>query len=132
MNFHTLKKTETGRKSASYLYEVMDQDGKVISTRESNRDYVACTSNGAYYFGRLDLIAKGDHGKELRNYSQGYVERGRGYRKTRYVLPQNEEQRQENLDRLKSIAVLEDLPPFDLRCVKSILEGYRVYPVNIK
>jgi len=32
---------------------------------------VACTANGSYYFGRLDLIGKGDHGSNLnrlRNY----------------------------------------------------------------
>lgn len=46
-------------------YTVTDENGKVISERTSKRDYVACTANGEYYFGRLDLIGKGEHGLKL-------------------------------------------------------------------
>jgi len=49
-----------------YHYTVVDESGNVISTRKSNREYVACTINGNCFFGRLDLIGKGDHGRQLR------------------------------------------------------------------
>lgn len=60
---YTLEVKETGKKSGKYQYTVIDDTGKVLSTRSSNREYVACTINGQYYFGRLDLIGKGEHGR---------------------------------------------------------------------
>jgi hypothetical protein len=60
---YTLIKTKTNRKDFNYLYQVKDEEGNVVSERRSNRDYIACTINGQYYFGRLDLIGKGDHGR---------------------------------------------------------------------
>jgi hypothetical protein len=65
---YTLKKTETGKKDAKYLYEVIDEAGNIISSRRSNREYVACTVYGDYYFGRLDLIGQGDHGRGLKTW----------------------------------------------------------------
>ena len=59
---YILSKKAKGKK---YQYTVTDEKGNVISTRTSVRDYVACTANGEFYFGRLDLIGKGNHGKEL-------------------------------------------------------------------
>lgn len=59
---YILSKKAKGKK---YQYTVTDEKGNVISTRTSARDYVACTANGEFYFGRLDLIGKGDHGKGL-------------------------------------------------------------------
>lgn len=67
MKKFTLTKTETGKKSQKYLYTVTDENGNVLSTRGSNRDYVACTISGSYFFGRLDLIGKGDHGRNLKH-----------------------------------------------------------------
>lgn len=64
MEKYILTKTQKGKK---YLYEVKDENGNVISKRTSTRDYVACTVNGDFYFGRLDLIGKGDHGKGISN-----------------------------------------------------------------
>lgn len=58
---YTLKVTETGNKAAKFLYEVIDENGKVITSRKSNRAYVACTIDGRFFFGRLDLINKGEH-----------------------------------------------------------------------
>jgi len=58
--------TETGRKAGKYFYKVIDEDFNVLASRHSNREYVACTINGQYYFGRLDLIGKGDHAKQLK------------------------------------------------------------------
>lgn len=55
--------TVTGNKSGRFVYTVTDESGNILSTRRSNREYVACTIDGQYYFGRLDLIGKGDHGK---------------------------------------------------------------------
>lgn len=67
MNY-TLKKNETNRKTGKFFYEVIDESGNVISTRSSNREYVACTIHGGFYFGRIDLIGKGDHGRMLKHY----------------------------------------------------------------
>lgn len=64
---YTLNVKETGNKAARYHYWVTDENGSVISERKSNRKYVACTANGRLYFGRLDLIGKGDHGRFLKN-----------------------------------------------------------------
>lgn len=57
--------TKTPVKGGKYEYEVFDKKGKLISRRLSKRDYVACTTDGYYFFGRLDLIGKGEHGKRL-------------------------------------------------------------------
>lgn len=65
---YTLKKTETARKNGKFFYEVIDENGNIISTRSSNREYVACTINGEFYFGRVDLVGKGDHGKMIKHY----------------------------------------------------------------
>lgn len=59
-----LTKTQKG---AKYQYQVIDTTtNEAISTRVSTRDYVACTINGDFYFGRLDLIGKGDHGSKIK------------------------------------------------------------------
>ena len=68
---YKLTKTETGNKSARFHYVVTDEAGNIISERKSDRDYVACTINGQFYFGRLDLIGKGDHGEQLKQ-EDGY------------------------------------------------------------
>lgn len=53
-------------KGKKYEYQVIDADSKaIVSKRTSAREYVACTADGSFYFGRLDLIGKGDHGKRL-------------------------------------------------------------------
>lgn len=62
MKNYTLTKTVKGKK---FLYQVFDNENNLISKRESTRDYVACTAGGSLYFGRLDLIGKGDHGRLL-------------------------------------------------------------------
>lgn len=62
MKTYKLNKTAQGKK---FLYTVTDENGNIISTRTSSRDYVACTIDGSFYFGRLDLINKGDHGRTL-------------------------------------------------------------------
>lgn len=41
---------------------------KAILTK---RDYVACTVNGEMFFGRLSLIGKGEHGRQLSMYKAG-------------------------------------------------------------
>lgn len=53
-------------KGKKFEYQVIDTESKaIVSSRTSARDYVACTANGKFYFGRLDLIGKGDHGQRL-------------------------------------------------------------------
>lgn len=60
---YILTKTQKG---AKYQYQVIDtKTKKIISKRLSARNYVASTANGEFYFGRIDLIGKGDHGKRL-------------------------------------------------------------------
>jgi hypothetical protein len=63
-------RTTTGKKS-KFIYTVFDQDKKIVSQRQSFRKYVACTIYGQFYFGRLDLIGKGDHGKQLKFIGEG-------------------------------------------------------------
>jgi hypothetical protein len=65
MNY-TLNVKETGNKAGRFHYTVTDENGNIISDRKSNREYVACTIHGSHYFGRLDLIGKGDHGKKIK------------------------------------------------------------------
>lgn len=69
-----LTKTQKGDK---FVYTVTDERGNVISTRTSKRNYVACTANGDFYFGRLDLIGKGDHGKGISFYRSVMEDPGR-------------------------------------------------------
>ncbi|CAB4136285.1 hypothetical protein UFOVP579_47 [uncultured Caudovirales phage] len=68
MNYK-LKVKETNNKTAKYHYQVINENGEVITERKSNREYVACTINGEYFFGRFDLIGKGDHGRALKHYA---------------------------------------------------------------
>ena len=60
MNYE-LKVKETNNKVGKFHYQVIDENGTVISERKSNREYVACTINGAFYWGRINLIGKGDY-----------------------------------------------------------------------
>lgn len=64
---YTLKVTETKNKAGKFHYQVIDENGQVISERKSNREYVACTRNGGFYFGRLDLVGRGDHGRMIKD-----------------------------------------------------------------
>lgn len=60
---YILVKKEKGKK---FEYQVIHAESKaIVSKRTSARDYVACVADGSYYFGRLDLIGKGDRGKQL-------------------------------------------------------------------
>lgn len=62
MNYE-LKQTQL--KNGKFHYQVIDESGSVISERKSNREYVACTINGGTYWGRLDLVGKGDYKRVL-------------------------------------------------------------------
>jgi hypothetical protein len=66
MSSYKLIVHETKSKAAKFHYQVVDEAGNVLTSRNSNREYVACTICGSYFFGRLDLIGKGDHGKTLK------------------------------------------------------------------
>lgn len=65
---YILSKKAKGKK---YQYTVTDEKGNVISTRTSAREYVACTADGSFYFGRLDLIGKGDPDRMIEFYVTG-------------------------------------------------------------
>lgn len=53
-------------KGKQFQYVVTDEAGNVVSKRISKRsNYVACTAFGDFYFGRRDLIGKGEHGRCL-------------------------------------------------------------------
>lgn len=62
---NTFTLTKNQLKNGKFQYIVTDQNGNVISTRTSLNHYVACTANGGFYFGRLDLIGKSKHGSFL-------------------------------------------------------------------
>lgn len=63
---YTLHVEITNNKAGRFHYTVKDENGTIISERRSNRVYVACTAHGIYYFGRLDLVGKGDHARHCR------------------------------------------------------------------
>lgn len=75
---YILSKKAKGKK---YQYTVTDEKGNVVSTRTSARDYVACTANGEFYFGRLDLIGKGNHGKRLSHATEILANPEKAYKK---------------------------------------------------
>lgn len=82
---YILSKKAKGKK---YQYTVTDEKGNVVSTRTSTRDYVACTANGEFYFGRVDLIGKGDHGKWLSYTTEILANPERAYKKqAAYFIP---------------------------------------------
>ena len=64
-----LQLTKTPKGKNEFLYQIIDANGAVITTRTSKRDYVAATRNGAFFFGRVDLIGKGEHGRYLKDFS---------------------------------------------------------------
>ena len=57
MNYE-LKVTEINTKEAKYLYQVVDDNGNVISQRKSNREYVYCTVNAVYCSSKIGKIEK--------------------------------------------------------------------------
>ena len=62
----TYRLTKTELKNGKFLYEVKDENNNTISKRTSTRGhYMACTIDGQFYFGRVDLIGKGMHGQLL-------------------------------------------------------------------
>jgi hypothetical protein len=91
-----LTKTQKGNK---YLYEVKNEAGEVVAKRHSSRDYVACTSNGELFFGRIDLINKGEHARQILVYMQGSTNLSNGESYRKYC--------QESLDILRNIAYLQ-------------------------
>lgn len=69
-------------KGKKYEYQVIDVDSKaIVSKRTSAREYVACTADGSFYFGRLDLIGKGDHGKWLSRTAEILANPEKAYKK---------------------------------------------------
>ena len=65
-----LTKAAKGKK---FIYEVKNEAGEIKAQRISARDYVACTADGSLFFGRRDLIGKGEHGRQLAAYRAGSV-----------------------------------------------------------
>ena len=86
MEKYILVKKVKGKK---YEYQVIDADSKaIVSKRTSAREYVACTADGSFYFGRLDLIGKGDHGKGLSRTTEILANPERAYKKqVAYFVP---------------------------------------------
>lgn len=100
MKTYKLIKTETGKKAQRFFYTVIDEAGNVISSRGSNREYVAATIDGCFYFGRVDLVGKGDHFKSIqfnKNVVSGVIKNfeGSNFTDAEYI-----EYCQNNLDRL--------------------------------
>jgi hypothetical protein len=100
MKKYTLTKKDTGHKSGRFVYTVTDETGAVISTRKSDREYAACTADGSFYFGRLDLIGGGDHGKQIK-FAQGW---GRDAKNK--MVPNMHEPDATRLESLNAIAYL--------------------------
>lgn len=63
MDKYILTKTPIGEK---FLYEIKNNKGKVLSKHLYKRNFVAATVDGSFFFGRLDLVGKGEHGRRLR------------------------------------------------------------------
>src|SRR3989304_5890974 len=101
---YTLNKKDTGRKTGRYHYTVTDETGAITSERNSDRDYVACTFDGSFYFGRLDLIGGGDHGKQIK-YAQGW---GRDAKMK--LVPNMQQPDEDRLEKLNRIAYLAPQP----------------------
>jgi len=101
---YRLVKKETARKTAKFTYEVIDRLGNVVSTRQSDRHYEAATANGSHYFGRRDLVGKGDHGNVIKM-AQGW---GRNYdaRTGRWTWVKSHPVNQEMLDLANEVAYL--------------------------
>jgi hypothetical protein len=65
---YVLVRKPNGTPKARFYYQIVDTENNVIiSQRFSNRAYVAATINGSHYFGRVELVGKGDHGRYLHN-----------------------------------------------------------------
>ena len=65
-------------KGSNFVYTVT-KNGEIVSQRVSKRDYIACTIDGDFYFGRLDLIGKGDHGRLIKRYQDVKANPGSEY-----------------------------------------------------
>lgn len=65
-----MKLIKTQTKSGKYNYSIVDDNGNILATRTSSKEYVAATITGKYFFGRLDLIGKGEHGERWNNYEK--------------------------------------------------------------
>lgn len=52
-------------KNGKTIYQVMDENGVIVAKRTSVRKYVACTIDCSFFFGRVDLVGKGEHGAML-------------------------------------------------------------------
>jgi hypothetical protein len=63
MTYKLIKREIKFNKTSKYHYQVIDENGDMISERRSNREYVAATIDGKYYYGRMDLVGKGDYRK---------------------------------------------------------------------
>jgi hypothetical protein len=94
---YTLTKKELN--NGYKLYAVMNVEGVIISTRKSKRDYVACTINGDFYFGRINLVNKNGRAraKRLQNAYDLLADPRKRYesllrlQKTAYVKPMKED-----------------------------------------
>ena len=64
-----MKLTKT-KKGDTFIYEVTNENGTLTTRRISKRDFVACTASGVYFFGRLDLVGKGEHGKCIKYWKE--------------------------------------------------------------
>lgn len=94
---YTLTKKELN--NGYKLYAVMNVEGEILSTRKSKRDYVACTINGGFYFGRINLVNKNGRAraKRLQNAYDLLADPRKRYesllklQKTAYVKPMKED-----------------------------------------
>lgn len=64
-----MKLTKT-KKGDTFVYEVTNDAGDVITRRLSKRDFVACTTHGEFFFRRLDLVGRGVHGRVIKYWEE--------------------------------------------------------------
>lgn len=64
-----MKLTKT-KKGDTFIYEVTNENGTLTARRVSKRDFVACTACGVFFFRRLDLVGKGEHGKVIKYWEE--------------------------------------------------------------
>lgn len=96
MEKYILKKTKV---RGTNLYTVINEQGVVISTTKDKRDFVACTINGDFYFGRTNLVNKNGRAraKRLQNAYDLLADPRKRYesllklQKTAYIKPMKED-----------------------------------------
>jgi hypothetical protein len=85
-DYYFIEVKEIGKLNKAFMYTIKDMDGNIHATRKSKHTYVAATFDGQYFFSRLDLIGKGDHGQQVK----WCKENGRNVKPIAYLKTEHE------------------------------------------